>query len=124
MSLYKKATEYNFYGYALKDQSIVELEKCLEDMSNGKKFVSNLLDSYLNSEESFAKNKIGKLNITEKKIIQLIVQYKTSKEIGELLFLSEKTIEGYRTQIIEKLDLPKKKNSLLVWAIQNQQSFS
>jgi DNA-binding CsgD family transcriptional regulator len=46
----------------------------------------------------------------------LIVQQKTSKQIAELLFVSEKTVEGHRTNIIQKLGLPKEKNTLLVWA--------
>ncbi|PWN72457.1 hypothetical protein C1631_005790 [Chryseobacterium phosphatilyticum] len=44
---------------------------------------------------------------------------KLSKQIAELLFLSEKTVKGHRTRIIEKLGIPKEKNALLIWAIQN-----
>jgi DNA-binding NarL/FixJ family response regulator len=34
--------------------------------------------------------------------------------------VSEKTIEGHRSNIISKLELPKEKNSLLKWAIANR----
>ena len=59
------------------------------------------------------------LTVAEKKVLELIAQHKTSKQIAELLFISEKTVEGHRTNIIQKLKLPKEKNILLVWAIQH-----
>nr|WP_315222100.1 helix-turn-helix transcriptional regulator [uncultured Flavobacterium sp.] len=62
---------------------------------------------------------LARLTLSERKIIELVAQLKTSKQIAELLFLSEKTIEGHRGNIIEKLGLVKEKNTLLKWAIQN-----
>jgi two-component system, NarL family, nitrate/nitrite response regulator NarL len=62
---------------------------------------------------------LNKLNASEQKIIKLIAKQHTTKEISSMLFLSEKTIEHYRTVIITKLKLPKEKNTLLKWAIQN-----
>ena len=60
-----------------------------------------------------------KLTATESKILGLIAQQKNSKEIAELLFVSEKTIRNHRYNIKKKLDLPKENNSLLKWAILN-----
>jgi len=56
------------------------------------------------------------LTFAERKVLALIAEHKTSKQIGDLLFISEKTVEGHRSNIINKLNLPKEKNSLLVWA--------
>jgi DNA-binding CsgD family transcriptional regulator len=39
----------------------------------------------------------------ELKIIRLICEEKTSKEISQLVFLSQRTIEKYRMQLIEKM---------------------
>ena len=52
-------------------------------------------------------------------ILGLIAQQKKSKEIAEILFVSEKTIRNHRYNIKKKLDLPKENNSLLKWAILN-----
>jgi len=41
----------------------------------------------------------------EKEIIRLICRQHTAQEIGELLFLSKRTVEGYRTRILEKMDV-------------------
>ncbi|HEX3935235.1 MAG TPA: LuxR C-terminal-related transcriptional regulator, partial [Puia sp.] len=41
----------------------------------------------------------------EREIIRLICRQHTAQEIGELLFLSKRTVEGYRTRILEKMDV-------------------
>lgn len=60
-----------------------------------------------------------KLTATETKVLQLIAEQKKSKEIAEILFVSEKTIRNHRYNIKKKLDLPKENNGLLKWAILN-----
>jgi DNA-binding NarL/FixJ family response regulator len=39
--------------------------------------------------------------------------------IAQLLFISEKTVENHRSNIMKKLSLPAEKNALLVWALKN-----
>lgn len=57
------------------------------------------------------------LSLTEYKIIDLIAKQKKSKEIGALLFISDKTVRNHRYNIIKKLNLPNDNNSLLKWAL-------
>jgi len=118
MTIYKKANEYGIYGYILKEHAQTELEKCLIEVVKGNKYVSEFLeeDLILNSKTNLGD--LAKLTLSERKIVELIAQQKTSKQIAEALFLSEKTVEGHRSKIIEKLGLPKEKNTLLKWAIQ------
>jgi len=47
-----------------------------------------------------------------------IAQYKSTKEIAEELFVSEKTVSNHRMNIAKKLDLSGK-NSLLRFAIEH-----
>jgi len=119
MTIFKKANEYGIYGYILKEHAQTELEKCLIEVVKGNKYVSEFLEDDLIVDRNNTTNELSKLTLSEKKIIELVTQQKTSKQIAELLFLSEKTVEGHRTKIIEKLGLPKEKNTLLIWAIQN-----
>lgn len=119
MSIYKKACEYGIYGYILKEHAQNELEKCLNEVQKGNRYVSDFLQDDLIKNETFENSILSKLTLSERKIIELVAQQKTSKKIAELLFLSEKTVEGHRSNIIEKLGLPKEKNALLKWAIQN-----
>jgi len=64
-------------------------------------------------------NILNNLSLSEYKIIDLIAKQKKSKEIAELLFVSEKTVRNHRYNIIKKLNLPNDNNSLLKWAITN-----
>jgi DNA-binding NarL/FixJ family response regulator len=64
-------------------------------------------------------NRLSVLSITEYRIIELIAQNKSSKEIADILFISEKTVRNHRYNISKKLDLPNEKNSLLKWAMQH-----
>lgn len=119
MTIYKKANEYGIYGYILKEHAHTELEKCLIEIKKGNRYVSEHLEDELISDAVNGNDELSKLTLSERKIVELIAQQKTSKQIAELLFLSERTVEGHRSSIITKLDLPKEKNILLMWAIQN-----
>lgn len=44
-------------------------------------------------------------NERETEIIQLICQQMTAQQIGERIFLSKRTVEGYRTRILEKMNV-------------------
>ncbi len=119
MTVYKKAMQYNIYGYVLKEHAQTELEKCLLALKKGNRYVSEFLEDDLVVDNQKEVTELNQLTLAERKIVTLIAQQKTSKQIAEMLFLSEKTVEGHRTTIIEKLGLPKEKNTLLIWAIQN-----
>ena len=41
----------------------------------------------------------------EREVFQLVVEGKTNAEIGELLFISAKTVDNHRTRFMEKLGL-------------------
>jgi DNA-binding CsgD family transcriptional regulator len=62
---------------------------------------------------------IQKLTIMENRILGLIAQQKTSREIAKLLYVSEKTIRNHRYNLKKKLNLTNENNSLLKWAIIN-----
>lgn len=119
MTIYKKAKEYGIYGYILKEHAHTELEKCLGEVKKGNRYVSEFLIDDLISDKTDPTDELSKLTLSERKIVELIAQQKTSKQIAEMLFLSEKTVEGHRSSVIEKLGLVKEKNTLLKWAIQN-----
>ncbi|HWJ25428.1 MAG TPA: response regulator transcription factor [Flavisolibacter sp.] len=83
-----------------------------------------LVISKVQSNENFGKKKIpikNKLQDNEYRIVQLIAQRRTTKEIAEALNLSPHTIKNHRHNICRKLGLEDKNNALLRWAF--QQSF-
>jgi DNA-binding NarL/FixJ family response regulator len=117
MTVFRKASQFGVSGYVLKENAQQELQLCLEEVRKGNQYVSKNLENDLLIDNSTEYDiAINKLTFTEKKILELIAQQKTSKQIGEMLFISEKTVEGHRSSIIQKLELPKEKNVLLIWA--------
>lgn len=114
-----KAKEFQVDGYILKEKAFPDLENCMKEIILGKKYYSGALLQNYKIEQSETTDKLNLLTLSERKIVELVAAQKTTKQIAELLFLSEKTVEGHRTKIIEKLGIPKEKNALLIWAIQN-----
>jgi DNA-binding NarL/FixJ family response regulator len=116
VTLYKKARSLGLAGYLLKEEPEEELKTCLKVVSEGGKYMSKLMLKEINQKQTIG---IEDLTFAEKKVLELIAQQKTSKQIGNLLFISEKTVEKHRSNIIQKLNLPKEKNILLHWAIKH-----
>ena len=119
MAIYKKAQQFGIFGYILKEHAQEELQTCLKEVQLGNKYVSKFLFDDLVDSCTSSNVGLENLTVSERKILEFIAQQKTSKQIADLLFLSEKTVEGHRGKIIEKLGLPKEKNALLKWALQN-----
>ena len=124
-SMFTRSVECGAYGYLLKNFSAEELGACLKAVANHQKYVSSHIESELVHSIAEAKSDVlNGLTLTERKVIELISKQKNSRQIAELLFSSEKTIEGHRRNIIEKLKLPKEKNQLLIWALEHKDLFA
>lgn len=115
----KQAIEAGADGYLLKEFANDELSKCLTRFQNNEAYYSDQLSVYIDPDGGPDPN-IDKLSRTEKKVVRLIGQEKSSKEIGEILFISPKTVDNHRSNIIKKLELQNKKNSLFSWASKNK----
>jgi DNA-binding NarL/FixJ family response regulator len=61
--------------------------------------------------------KLEELTHTEWKVLELVAQNKKTKEIAEILFISEKTVKNHRYHISKKLNLSNENNSLLAFAL-------
>lgn len=112
----KKAMELGCQGFVLKNYALEELPKCIESVRSGKPFISSNLENF--NQSSTLDLNPNVLNLKEKKILELIGKRFTSKQIAEHLYISEKTVEAYRSSIIKKLNLPAEKNILLHIAAQ------
>ncbi len=119
-SIYNRAIQLGAFGYILKEQAEIELEKCLIAIQNNQKYYNIDLDNELTFDTAVLNSQTKDLSVAEKKILELVSQNKPSEEIANLLFISKRTVEGHRRNIIEKLGLPKEKYALLIWAIQNK----
>ncbi len=106
-------------GYLLKDTEKSILENALIEVQETgfyhTKDVTNLLLGSLNPKKE---NKVI-LKEREMEFIKHACTEKTYKEIASDMFLSPKTIEGYRDSIFEKLHL-KNRTGLVIYAIKNK----
>ena len=118
-NLYKQAKDLNIYGYILKEFALAEIENCLKSLLEDEPYFSPNLEDHISLEGAV---NLNLLTPTEKKILKLVAQNKTAKEIGEILFISYRTVEKHRSNIIRKLNLDHHQNSLLIWAKENQNS--
>lgn len=117
-NIYAKAMEYNVQGYLLKNFSNDEILDCLKQILEGERYQSPQLQLAIHKTESDIE--LEKLSLSERKIIELIGKSLSNKEIGDSLFISERTVEWHRRNIIDKLGLPKEKNILVKWVLQHQ----
>lgn len=110
------------HGYILKDDPLTELELCISEIQKGKTYVSkNIQDTiYLSS----TKTPLKKLTATEIKILKFLAKDKSSSEIAETLFISKRTVEKHRSNIIQKLEIKSSQNALLLWVQKNPEIFN
>lgn len=99
----KSSVNSGFDGYLLKIDSREDIEKAIHAVMNNEKYYSPKTQQIF-FESQATKNKI-ELTDREREILQLIVHEKTTKEIAEQLFISEKTVETHRSSIMVKLEV-------------------
>lgn len=92
------------YGYLLKDGDVNELITAITTVMENRKYLSkNINQDYLNSLNET--EDLNKISSRETEVLQLLTEGKSSKEIGELLFLSPKTVDVHRNNLMKKLEL-------------------
>jgi two-component system nitrate/nitrite response regulator NarL len=116
-----RAKKFNISGYILKDEPFSELEKCIRAVVAGKEYFSNAFDEVLTTQISPELERIKFLSPSERTIVRLVAQGKSSKEIAEILYISHRTVQKHRTNIIAKLDLPASGDALSVWTAENRE---
>jgi len=123
--IFDEAMEYGISGYVLKDSAINEVVDCIKKVSKGDYYISPAVSSLLISQKERQRkfkqteSPFSKLTKTEKIILNMISEGRTSRDISEMLGTSFKTIENHRTNISNKLEL-KGANSLIKFAIENK----
>ncbi len=119
-----QALQVGARGYLLKASASSEVVNAVRAVKTGHRYLSQVvsdrvIDDYLDQNElREAKYPLVRLSPREREILQLVVEGNTSAEIAGILGLSPKTVETYRSQLMQKLgisDLP----SLVKFAIQH-----
>ena len=111
-------------GYLLKEDADAELFSAIDRVRRGRIYVSPKLSEGVTKD--WVKMSRGdhkpsfepeKLTTREREVVKLIAEGKSSKEVGDLLFISVRTVEHHRANIMEKLNL-KNTADLVKYAVQ------
>ncbi|HMV99779.1 MAG TPA: response regulator transcription factor [Acidobacteriota bacterium] len=125
-ALFNGAFDLGVQGYLLKDSAVTDIIKSIKAVAAGEHFISSSLSTFLvnRSRRSVSllerKPTIEDLTPTERRVLRLIAENKTSKEIADLLCISLRTVENHRAHICQKLDL-RGAHALLKFALTHKQ---
>jgi DNA-binding NarL/FixJ family response regulator len=97
-------------GYVLKSSTSNDLVQAVKDAIEGKHHLSATLaeraiDNYIQKATSSSPNPFDTLSIREREVMQMVVQGMTSAEIGKKLFISPRTVDIHRANVMRKLGL-------------------
>lgn len=110
-------------GYVLKDSAGEEIIRAIKTVYEGGKYIDKSLVSLLftdiSRERKKARNILDSLSKREAEVLLYISRGLSNKEIGEKIFLSEKTIRNYSTKLFRKLDAADRKHAIII-ALHNE----
>lgn len=123
-SMMREALRVGAHGYLIKDNTADELVTCIDTILKGERYITRELKTGTN--EAFAPQfeLMRTLSPVELKTLQLVNEHYPSKEIADLLFVSVKSVENYRSRICKKLKLDPANNALLKWVNEHSDAIS
>ena len=92
-------------GYLLKESAGAELRGAIEQVDAGRRYLSRQLEAHASTilTRGAQRTPLESLSRRERQILQLVVEGRSSAEIGATLHLSAKTVETYRSRLMQKL---------------------
>ncbi len=125
---FNQAIDLAVSGYVIKDGAAYEVINCLKTVKSGKEYFSPSLSTFLlNRGRRAAKAQtqfgLGDLTPTERRVLFLLSELKTSKNIAAELSISPRTVDNHRANICSKLDLHGS-HALTKFAIQHKNEIS
>lgn len=126
-SLLHEALDLGIQGYVLKENAAEDLILAIRAVATGKTFITASMTAALvrrrTESEALRRDRPGlkRLTPTEQRVLRLIAEDRTSKEIAQLLGCAVRTVETHRQNMSTKLGLSGS-HSLLKFAYENRAS--
>ncbi|MBI2497612.1 MAG: response regulator transcription factor [Opitutae bacterium] len=128
-SLVYEAMSAGAHGYLLKEIDVQGLCQAIIDVAAGKFIldpavtsrVFNLVRSGSNAPHNEA-DRLSLLSAQERRVLALVAEGKTNKEIGEQMTLSAKTVKNYLSNIFEKLKISRRSQAAVLYTESRSQS--
>jgi len=109
-------------GYILKNDAMSELNLCIAEVNKGNTYISKNLNENIHLSEPI--QSIDILTAAEMKILRYLAKDWSSSQIADSLFISKRTVEKHRSNIIKKLGITSSQNALLLWVQKHPDLFS
>ena len=112
-------------GYVLKDNATTEIVDCVRTVAGGGEYISPTLSSFLirrrarTTHLADEKPALDQLTPAERRVLRLIADGLTSREIGGQLGIGVRTVEHHRNNVAVKLEL-RGSHALVKFAIKHQ----
>ncbi|MBL7941984.1 MAG: response regulator transcription factor, partial [Flavobacteriales bacterium] len=118
-SMISKMLDIGADGYVLKNSDKLSLTRAIEDVMAGRQYLSEEANAILLSpaRNQFS-GKLSELTDREIEILKLVAEGLSNKEIGDKLFISHRTVDTHRTNLMTKLNVHNVAG-LVRFAIQN-----
>jgi DNA-binding NarL/FixJ family response regulator len=103
--LFHAALEQGVDGYVLKDSAVSEILECIRQVLAGHPYISPTFLTHTAPPDASRISRLAqagnldRLTSAERRILKLIAQEKTSREIGDELGISPRTVENHRANI-------------------------
>jgi DNA-binding NarL/FixJ family response regulator len=123
--LLHEALDLGARGYVLKDSAPTEVVASIKAVAAGQHYTSPAMTSSLVNRTRRAADlrrdrpTLNDLTPTERRILGLIADYKTSREIGEALSISHRTVDTHRANISTKLEI-RGSHALMKFALEHR----
>lgn len=122
-SIFNRAMDIGVKGYILKENAINELTNGLMAAARGETFLSPSISSFLLKRvRKLEQTQMGLDGLTpmELRVLRLVADNLTSKEIADRLFVSPRTVDTHRNNMCRKLEL-RGNRGLLLFALEHRE---
>src|SRR5215510_11861374 len=108
---FNRAMDLGVKGFVLKENAVEDILNGIAAVAKGEHYLSPSISGYLvrrrSRADALAAKKPGLEDLTkaERRILKLVAEKKTSRQIAAELFISVRTVEAHRANISAKLEL-------------------
>ena len=123
---FNRAIDLGVRGYLIKDGAAAEATNCIKVVAAGGDYVTPSLSSYLlrrsrRTTSSLEPSGVGDLTPAERRVLALLAELKTTKQIAAELGVSPRTIDNHRANLCAKLEL-QGPHALVRFALEHKRS--
>lgn len=124
-NLVYEAMSSGAHGYLLKEVNAQALCQAIIDVAAGKFILdpavtTRVLNLVRHGAPQNEQDKLSQLSAQERRVLALVAEGKTNKEIAEQMGLSDKTVKNYLSNIFEKLQISRRSQAAVLYAESRQ----